>query len=541
MKKYISALFLSLLLLVSCNQDLLDIDQKSVYDVDTYYANAGAAQAEALIANVYNKYYGTLNGVSQIFFLDMMSDDHYAGGASFSDQGSNFQEASNLIITSMASPLKTEYNTAYQIIYSCNMILEKIPETTDARINRVKAEANFFRALSMFELVRWFGTPPLIDRVITANPADYNAPNTDAKTTIKWCLEKMQEAADALPAIPGIGQQKTFGARISKHAALAYKGKAALWYGTKYNDPEILSQAVEPLKTVVTSNLYGLLDDMYQIDRPAADFSKEYVFEHNSAENNGFSLNQADIRQTWLGLRGENMTIPNELYSLAWGWDPPTGDFGRFLETHEGGIEKPRFKSTIKTYEQVLAMDYTGAVTAPGIKNNITACEGYFRSRQINYIEDCYTDITSNYKYSKANYHYMRYAEVLLMYAEAKFLTDNDSDGTGLAALNEVRTRAQLAPLGSMTYQDIKDERRAEMWSEHERFFDLVRWGDAATALRDKGKTWYIFYGYNPGTTTWKITTRTGTGNGWTDKYNLLPFPYEQLSINTNLEQNPGW
>ncbi|HEX2922114.1 MAG TPA: RagB/SusD family nutrient uptake outer membrane protein [Bacteroidales bacterium] len=539
MKKYIIAL-LGMIIIASCDQDLLDIEQKSALSVDTYYAKATAKEAESLIASIYDTYYSTMNGVSQILFLDMLSDDHYAGGASFSDQGSNFQEASNLIITSMASPLKTEYNTCYQIIYNCNLILEKIPQTADEKINRVKAEANFFRALCMFELVRWFGTPPLVDHVLK-NESEYNAPNTDAKTTIEWCLARMQEAADALPPIPGLGQQRTYGARISKHAALAYKGKVALWYGTRYKDQAILSQAVEPLRTVINSNLYGLLSDMFQIDRPIADFSKEYVFEHNSADANGYSLDQADIRQTWLGLRAENMTVPSDLEPLAWGWDPPTGEFGRFLEAHEGGIEKPRFKSTIKTYEQILAMSYAGSSTPPGIFNNITACEGYFRARQLNYKADVYTDIQRAYKYSKANYHYMRYAEVLLMYAEAKFLVDGDADGTGLHALNEVRLRAELTPLGALDYQSIKDERRAEMWQEHERFFDLVRWGDAATALKDKGKTWYVFYGYKAGTTEWDIRTRTGTGSGWSDKYNLLPFPYEQLSVNTNLIQNSDW
>ena len=539
MKKYIYGIFLALIL-AACSQDLLDIEQKSVLALDTYYANAGPAEAESLIASVYNTYYASLNGVSQILFLDMLSDDHYAGGASFSDQGSNFQEASNLIITSMATPLRTEYNTAYQIIKNCNLIIEKIPQSTDARINRVKAEANFFRALCMFELVRWFGTPPLVEKVLT-DPAEYQAENTEAATTIKWCLARIQEAADALPALSGSGQQKAFGARVSKHTALAYKGKIALWYGTRYKDQAILSQAVEPLKTVINSNLYGLLTDMFQIDRLAGDFSKEYVFEHNSADANGYSVNQADIRHTWLGLRAENMTVPSELAPLAWGWDPPTGEFGRFLAAHEGGIEKPRFKSTIKTYEQILAMSYVGASTPPGIFNNITACEGYFRSRQINYVADLYTDISSSYKYNKSNYHYMRYPEVLLMYAEAKFLVDVDADGTGLAALNQVRTRAQLAPLGGLTYQAIKEERRAEMWQEHERFFDLVRWGDAATALKDKGKTWYTFYGYKTGMTEWNIATRAGTGNGWSDKYNLLPFPYEQLSANPNLKPNPNW
>ena len=127
------------------------------------------------------------------------------------------------------------------------------------------------------------------------------------------------------------------------------------------------------------------------------------------------------------------------------------------------------------------------------------------------------------------------------MYAEAQFLVNGDADGTGLAALNQVRVRAQINPLTAMTYQDIKDERRAEMWSEHERFFDLVRWGDAAEALKDKGKTWYTFWGYKEGTTEWDIQTRAGSGSGYNPKYVLFPFPFEQLSANPNLEQNDKW
>lgn len=540
--RYIIGLALFLAIFVaSCDQDLLDIKQKSALSLDDYYATAGPKEAEGLIAAVYNRLFNNIYGISSTLFLDILSDDHHAGGASFSDMANNFQEASNMIATSQTANFRSMYNNCYQVIYWCNLILERIPESDNATIKRVKAEADFIRALCMFELVRWFGTPPFVDHVLSTD--EYNMPNGDPTVIIPWCLERMQSAADALPALSGIGQQEAYGARISKHGALAYKGKVALWYGTRYNDAEILGQAVEPLKTVVNSNLYGLVDDMFTISRKAADFSKEYVFEHNSADNNGYSRNQSDLRQTWMNLRPENMAIPDDIYMLGWGWCAVSGEFGEFLEAHEGGIEKPRFKSTIHTYEQILAKEYTLSAVPPGISTGIAHNQGYFRYRNILFKEDLHTDITGWWQFSAANYHYMRYAEVLLMYAEAKFLVDNDADGTGLAALNQVRVRAELAPLASMTYQDIKDERRAELWGEHERFFDLVRWGDAAEALKDKGKTWYTFWGYKEGTTEWDIRTREGNGSGWDTrgKYEVFPFPYQQLSANPNLVQNKYW
>ncbi|MBN2636872.1 MAG: RagB/SusD family nutrient uptake outer membrane protein [Prolixibacteraceae bacterium] len=540
MKKYlinILPLFLGLIL-ITCSEDYLDIPQKSVLESQSYYENAGPDEAEALIAAIYDQYYTGMEGVSSQIFLDVLSDDHFAGGNSFADAAMQFQEASNLIINSTQGNLNTQFVNSYKLIYWANNIIEKIPESSDSRIQRVKAEAKFFRALCMFENVRWWGTPPFVDHVLT--PDEYYPGNGDHAEIISWCLTQMQEAADDLPALSGMGQQRAYGARVSKHTALAYKGKIALWYGTRYDDATILAQAIQPLSTVITSGLYGLVEDMFIIDRPAADFCKEYLWEHNAADNNGYDSDQAGINPVWTNWRPENMTLPDELYNLGWGWDPPTGDFGDFLKEHEGGIDKPRFKSTLHTYEQALAMSYENAAGPPGVIAGVSACQGYFRYRKLLFKEDIF-NIASWWKSSKANVHFMRYPEVLLMYAEAQFLVNGDSDGTGLQALNQVRERAELELLGSMTYQDIKDERRAELWQEGERYFDLVRWGDAAEALKDKGKTWYTFYGYQEDGVTWDIRTREGSGNGWNPKYELLPFPYSQLSANENLIQNPDW
>ncbi|MCR5070975.1 MAG: RagB/SusD family nutrient uptake outer membrane protein [Bacteroidales bacterium] len=533
----------ALVLAASCQQNL-DIRQKSVLSTEGFYENATPEDAEALIGSVYHLYWGgrdvtCVNGIEKIMFLNALDDDHYPGGGSFTDNSNQFQDAGNYNVTSADSAPKIMYRGVYKVIYHCNLILEKIPDSNDARINRVKAEANFLRALAMFDAVRWWGTPPLPDHLLSQD--EYYQSNNPTEESIKWILAQMKDAADKLPAISGKGQQEAFGARISKHAALAYRGKVGLWYGQKFNDKEVLKEAVADLKTVIDSHLYGLVSDMFIIERPAGDFCEEYVFEHNSGDDDGFPGDPSnDLRHMWTGWPGGIQT-PSAVFG-GWGWNAVSKEFGEFLAAHEGGVEKPRFKSTIHTYEQVLAMDYAPNVT-PGVKpdNVIYHNAGYFTYRGIGFNEDFYNANPPFWKWSKANAPMLRYAEVLLLYAEAKFLMDGDADGSGLSALNEVRRRAQIPELSSMTYQDIKDERRAELFCEQERFFDLVRWGDAASALANKGKTQYIFHGYKAGTTEWDVEAVPGPGKGWQDKYNLLPFPFEQITANPNLVQNPGW
>ena len=543
MKKVYTVLSLAALLIATAAcQKNLDIAQKSVLSTEDYYKNATADEAEALIASAYKLYWGgrdvtCVNGIEKMLFLNSLDDDHYPGGGSFADATYQFQEAGNYNVSSADTAPKIMYKGIYGVIYHCNLILEKIPETSDARINRVKAEANFLRALAMFDAVRWWGTPPLADHLLSQD--EYYQANTPTEESIQWILAQMKDAADKLPAIAGKGQQEAFGARISKHAALAFRGKVGLWYGQKSGNKEMVAEAAKDLKTVIDSGLYGLVADMFILERPMGDFCEEYLFEHNSADNDGFPGNpQNDLRHMWTGWP-DGIVAPENIYT-GWGWNAVSGDFGRFLEAHEGDVEKPRFKSTIHTYEQVLAMDYAEGKTPGVLPKGICHNEGYFTYRGIAFISDFY-DIPGFWKYSRTNAALLRYAEVLLLYAEAKFLVDQDADGTGLAALNEVRRRAQIPEVSALTYQIIKDERRAELFYEQERYFDLVRWGDAPEALKNKGKKLYKFYGYKPGTTEWNIEVIDGPGSGWQDKYNLLPFPFEQISANPNLKQNPGW
>ncbi len=524
----------------SCVEQL-DIPQKSKLSTSEYYKTAGPEEAEQLIAAVYKQFYMNIKGHVPYIFLDVLSDDHFVGGGSLTDNSDDHRYAYNFTYSTSHKQVRDQYNWTYRIIYFCNMIIEQIPDSDDPVIKRVKAEADFFRAFCMFEAMRWWGTPPLVTKVATTEEERYPS-NGDPKEIITWCLERMQAAADNLPAIAGKGQQRSFGGRVSKHAALAFKGKMALWYGQKYNDKEVLSQAIAPLKEVISSGLYGLVEDMSILGKAAADFCMEYILEHDSADNDGYPKNQADNWQLWITWRPElwnKSILPSAMHTQGgWGFSAPTGDFGDFLKEHEGGVDKPRFLAHIRTYNQILEMPCSDP-SSIGIGSELHDCQGYFRWQDIQVPEDVY-DITGFWKYSMANASYMRYGELLLLYAEAQFLNSNDADGSGLAALNQVRQRAELAPLGSMTYQDIKDERRAELWGQHERYFDLVRWGEAATKMADKSKVDYIFKGLDANGN-FIVEEQPGTGSGWNDKFNLLPFPEAQIIANPNLKQNPGW
>ena len=173
---------------------------------------------------------------------------------------------------------------------------------------------------------------------------------------------------------------------------------------------------------------------------------------------------------------------------------------------------------------------------------------GYFSMKRAPRKADLNANTDSN---THENQNVMRYAEVLLLYAEACAMT-NDNDG--LQYLNMVAERAGAPTYSALTMDNVKQEKRFEMFVEGCRFADLVRWGDAATVLKDQGKEVPSFYDdfYDPNTG--EPTGRPhhlvvdysdayyNTDYGFkAGKNERMPFPKNTVEQNENLNQNPGW
>lgn len=210
-----------------------------------------------------------------------------------------------------------------------------------------------------------------------------------------------------------------------------------------------------------------------------------------------------------------------------------SGDEYKNSPNYEGNMMKA-LEEKGYTEKQAANMLLWGNYVSP----SVNSCEGYFPAKQYMWHSDMYTATSDKDLYSKANYPGMRYAEVLLLYAEAALGTS--SENTGLTALNEVRQRAGLSSLGTYTLQNLKDEKRAELFYEGERFFDVIRWGDAAANFANVGKYAYVLNGNTDNTTT-LLSEPVEGWTGWQLKYSLIPFPYSEMQLNKNLVQNPGW
>ena len=544
MKKIL--LFATTLLLsvsfTSCT-NRLDNPQKGVIDLETYYSNAGPAECEQLIAAAYNSFFEMLS-VGSGNTLDIMGGDMTNGGGSWSDNANAYRDGQELILTLGSWPFSSErrgakmFETFYNLIYRCNLIVDTVPEQA-GEVSRIKGEAKAMRALGLWEAMKWYGTPPFADHIYGDD--DMYAPNGDPAEMITWILQNLDEASSQLPALPGKGQQAQIGGRFTAEAAKAYYGKVAVWYGTKYHDNTILQKGQAALKAVINSGKYELIpvEDLFYY---RSDFCSEYVMERNAAEVSVNQLMQNDNRHTWRGLRFDRIQVPEGVINYSWGYCLPSKDFVEFMLAHaEGqGEDNPRLRSKIISYDRLLTLPYAPGTT-PGVfeGNTLVDCVGWFNLLGFMWESEEYGDTGSDHM-SRANDPKLRYADVLLLYGEACVALNSDMSD-GLAALNQVRVRAGLSPLSSYTYQDVKDERRAEMWGERDRYFDLVRWGDAPTVLKDAGKVRYEFYGYKPGTTEYDIKESAGLGHGWDDKFLLFPFPDLQLKANENLKQNPGW
>lgn len=427
-------------------------------------------------------------------------------------------------------------------------------------MKRAIAEARVIRAYAQMMMGIYYGTAPIPDRVATADNPLTNSESRDA--VMQWVADEIDAA------LPNLDERKSTGdkegaLKITKGFANAVKGKALLWKGD-YNG------AKAALKEVISSGKYALLKNINDVGHFAGNASSESVFEFEvKADGTSPKTWNGVYTFSWRGefFAGQFASLSNGgAFSGGWGWLGTTAAFSEALIQNDG-MNSARRKAWIKTYDEVLydiAWASDGGDFAPG-KTNFKATdkkrgiryqyidnEGYFIWKNMAHDEsDMYETSPSQYSW---NYSVMRYAEVLLLYAEACAQTgDND----GLQYLNQIQQRAGSAHISSsLSLAEVQNEKRFELWLEGSHSADLIRWGkteDLETVdwsypvYRDKindgygnqhaGYVDYTVYDQD-------VYKKQGAGfkHG---KNELLPFPpqdrLEAYRVYHNLKQNPGW
>lgn len=513
MKNYIVKISLAAVFMISipavttsCNDKTLEEKEYlGAFEGDNFFRN----EQECFFALVgtydpLRKYAGGFENM--VTFFNAASDDFYAGGGSATD-GAGIQGVSNWQLNANTMPA-SYWRDYYQGIARANELIARAPDAdmSDNIKNRFISEAKTLRAIYYFDLLRMFGNIPLILKTFQVNDDFYNVPQV-AKSEVYAQIEKdLNEAIPNLP-ITVSGEQR---GRLTQGAARAMLGKVLLYQNKK---AEAATQFAEVNGTPGGTNQYGYklianFDDLWKTGpEDQADpykFTTESIIEvmhTNKAKSDwGFWGQGADegnsicIMTAPRGYNRKSQDAP-DIFS-GWAFNIVTTDLFNLLQND------PRVGATVlnmNVLKQQNKADYLPAFMDTG----------YFLNKYMPTKDEVSSLPGPDELNFRQNYILIRLADTYLMEAEAL----NGTGARAQALLDAVRARVGL-PSVPVSMQAVKDERRRELAGEGHRFFDLVRWGEAATKLASKGFV--------------------------AGKNEVMPIPYTELT-GTILKQNPGY
>jgi starch-binding outer membrane protein, SusD/RagB family len=471
MKKYIP---LILILLSACN--LLDQTSESSFTPENFYKNAD--DAKAAVNAVYDPL-NTANLYAQAIWVlqDQATDDaEWGGGRSTANQAKN--DLDKYTFTPATSTFQSVWTTAYQGINRANTVQDHVPAIPmdTALKSRLLAEARFMRGFYYFTLVRLFGGVPLILKETTSLDN-----LTIARSTSEEVYTQIIADFTAAESVLPLSYTGADAGRATKGAAKAFLAKV---YLTREDWPAAAAKS----KEVMDLGIYNLWDNFSDVFALSNKNGKEAIFEMQAL---GGGLGEGSWMQ---GYMRPNFDRVNGI--AGFGDDPPTANlYNTYQPTDK------RRDITIKLYS---------ATTTPAAPASIT-----FPGYVYKYLDPA---ATANGEGSN-NYPILRYADVLLMYAEA--LNEQAAGNTeAYSAVNRIRKRAGLTDLENLTQDQFRDsvllERRLELAFEGHRWYDLVRTKRLISAMKAQ----------NAGITV-------------DEKHYLYPIPQTERDVNTNLGQNP--
>jgi hypothetical protein len=456
MKKFITpTIFLTLLIsgiMFSRCKKFLDVDPAYTQDAENYFNSP--ADYEMALTGAYDLLQAC--SIYSVWIGEIASDNTIAGGESVNDT-EGLHQIDLMTHGGVNTELRNVFRWNYAGISRANFILENKDNIEFTGKDVIIAEAKFLRALYYFDLVKFFGDVPLvIDKRLGAEEAIQTprAPSTDVYNQIE---SDLQDAISVLsPTTPIIG-------RATKGAAQSILGKVYL-YQNKF------SEAATQFDAVIASGMYNLIADYADLFSVANENHSETVFDvqYSGLEGGGYgclSCLEGYAGPGFHGIRQYNGPV----YGDGNSYNLPTQNLYDAFNPAD-----PRRDLTVLDIDAFIAAqpspaDITYAIGAGGHT-------GYYNNKYIKRQGEF--GLPDNDLTSPVNYRMVRYADVLLMAAEAHFQTGNVGIAEGF--VNEIRIRAGMPTITVSTLQDIWTERRLELACEGHRFFDLVRTNQAA-------------------------------------------------------------
>ncbi|WP_026993926.1 RagB/SusD family nutrient uptake outer membrane protein [Flectobacillus major] len=479
---------------------------------------------------------------------DNWSDDTYARAPNGISDGSRIAPATD-----------GNYNSAYQLIRAANNIIEKaplalangVPATT---VDRYIAEARFYRAWGYFSLVQRYGGVPLILKVLRETSPELQAPANSREEVVQAIYQDLDFASEKLLTPTQLG---TAGyGRISKTAALAFKSRVALFEGTRAkfhqygNYKAHLTLALTAAKAVIDSKEHGLFNNYYNMFQLTGEGRQNT--ENILVRQYGVSV--SDIVLTHTAAR----TLENG------GASPTKSLVDAYLMSDGLPMEKsPLYKAPLVSTDVFINRDERLSATIMKKGDAYIATNPVFNVSVLafqltGFLSRKYFNSDDwNLQRSNIDGIIIRYAEVLLNYAEAQYeLNESISDADLDLAINPLRTRGKIAKLsnafvttnGLNMRDEIRRERRVELAVEGFRYWDLMRWKTAEKELIKPILGNYFFKAEFGTATAVKLTpdnfilVQEATFRKFDpEKDYLWPFPINEIALNPALKQNPKW
>lgn len=560
MKKY-KYIFVLLLVVIftACSEEKLEIPQKGVIDVSSFYITD--EDAESALVAAYAHFAQNIAGNSGIYvpynkLFNYTADNILAAGNFYGDND-QFASVNEFRFDSQNEVITNMYNRFYYVIYRANLVIDNFEYGESPVKDRCISEARIMRAWCHMMAAMAWGSPPLVDHVLTGadKPTNYEGGH---EALLQWCADECAEAVQYLDERESTAD-KDGAVKITKGFAWTVQGKALMYKGDYAN-------AKIALKKVIDSGKYALVPgeewaDLFHI---GGDGSEEKIFESNIVGNTAIGDWSGKIqRSTWMemniwGWRTDRLAAqPVFMAAQGWGGLAIEDEFAIEFAANDG--DSYRRKATMLSYEEFLTeLEWP---SDNGDINNLTKEEKFadpergIKNSDGLYGQSLYlqkkhiatkADVLQTFSFRYNNFIVARYADVLLLYAEACART---SDNDGLQYLQAVQQRAGSDYVSStLNLEDIKRERNYELWCEGARWIDMKRWGELEK-VKNAGKN-------IPSLKDAYFTLGESTHRGYLEysepnagkvvgfkenKHEWFPYPFSVTSINPNMVQNPGW